>query len=117
MAPKIHLYSDTPGGYEKPIWKAYDLKLDTGVAWGAKYDDVIRIYGKPGATGDLHSAPIPSRWIAYDGIMFDFVIAEDKLFKANISYYAPKETEPDPTPTPWKKPPRRPRSSDRPKYR
>jgi hypothetical protein len=118
LVEAIHIYSDIQGGYEKDIWKAFDLRLPSGVKWGAKYDDVIKIYGTPGAKGGLKDAPIPSRWIAYEGIMFDFTVADDRLFKANVSWYAPDgsdlEDEEEPEPTPRKKPARRPRSIDRP---
>jgi hypothetical protein len=45
---------------------------------------VIKEYGKPKKEGELDFAPIPSKWISYEGIGFDFVTETGRIITINI---------------------------------
>ena len=44
-----------------------------------------RLLDVASGTGDLAQAPIPSKWIDYGGVMFDFRIDDGRMFHVVIS--------------------------------
>lgn len=82
----IHLYrGGMRGGYEHDRWAPFDFRTARGITFASTYDDVIAAYGPPVSSGSLDDAPVPSRWIDYGGIMFDFVIESGAMFHVVIS--------------------------------
>lgn len=76
----IHAYRGVPGGYETEPWHPFALRLPSGLGWDATEAEVRDAYGAPVAAGELAAAPIPSKWIDFGGIMFDFRIDDGRMF-------------------------------------
>lgn len=81
----LHLYRGVPGGYENEPWQPFALRLPSGLTWDATEAQVIATMGQPGGEGALEEAPIPSRWIDYGGVMFDFRIDDGRMFHVVIA--------------------------------
>ncbi|MBK7079047.1 MAG: hypothetical protein IPH44_42955 [Myxococcales bacterium] len=76
----IHAYRGVPGGYEDEPWRAFALRLPNGLGWDATEAELRAAYGAPVAAGELAAAPIPSKWIDFGGVMFDFRVDDGRLF-------------------------------------
>jgi hypothetical protein len=87
----IHVYRGVPGGYEDEPWHEFALRLPNGLGWDATEAAPRAAYGAPVAAGDLATAPIPSKWIDFGGIMFDFRIDDGRLFHLVVA--APRAAE------------------------
>ena len=59
--------------------------MPSGLTWTATEAQVLATMGPPTGTGDLAQAPIPSKWIDYGGVMFDFRIDDGRMFHVVIS--------------------------------
>jgi len=81
----LHLFRGVPGGYENEPWREFALRLPSGLTWTATEAQVLATMGAPTGTGDLAQAPIPSKWIDYGGVMFDFRIDDGRMFHVVIS--------------------------------
>jgi hypothetical protein len=77
-------YSGRKGGYETGEFGRFDGRTPEGVGVDASEAEVRRLYGEPYGAGELPQAPIPSRWIDYDGVMFDFIAATGELISINV---------------------------------
>jgi hypothetical protein len=85
----IHLYRGVPGGYETEPWQRFELRLPGGLRWSSTEAQVRAALGAPTGTGDLSGAPIPSKWIDYPGLMFDFRVDDGRMFHVVVSAPAP----------------------------
>lgn len=81
----LHVFSGVPGGYENEPWLGFDLRLPSGLTWTATEAQVVAAMGEPATKGDLAQAPIPSKWIDYGPVMFDFRIDDGRLFHVVIA--------------------------------
>ena len=79
----IFAFSGIAGGYEKAT-KRFDARAPKGVTLDATYDQVVASLGKPDKEGELTHAPIPSKWIAYAGMSFEFVKASGKMISISV---------------------------------
>jgi hypothetical protein len=81
----IHLFSGERGGYETEPWERFELTAAHGITFDSTFDQVVAGWGPPENKGDLSSAPIPTHWISYPGVSFDFIIANEHLFHVVVS--------------------------------
>jgi hypothetical protein len=79
-ASAIHVFSDVIAGYETLERQAFPLLGEREIRWGMSRARLLGMLGEPRASGDLAHAPIPTRWIEYPGVMYDFVVETDELF-------------------------------------
>lgn len=77
-------FSGVAGGYEKAT-RRFDVRAPKGIGFDATPDQVVAALGVPEARGELTHAPIPSRWIAYAGISFEFVKATGKMISISVT--------------------------------
>lgn len=87
----IHAYRGVPGGYEDEPWREFPLRLPGGLGWDATEAELRAAYGAAVAAGDLAAAPIPSKWVDFGGIMFDFRIDDGRMF--HLVVMAPRAAE------------------------
>jgi hypothetical protein len=81
----IHAFSGEVGGYENEPWGRFEISAPHGVTFDSTYEQVIAGWGEPTSKGDLSSAPVPSNWISYPGVSFDFITANGHLFHVIVS--------------------------------
>jgi len=92
VASAIHAYSAERAGYETRTRTAFPLQGPDGMHWGMTAEQVIAVMGSKGKTGDLSGAPVPTNWMSYSNIMFDFVTSTGHLFHV-VVYPAEAEAE------------------------
>lgn len=80
----LFLYSGIRGGYEKGDYAPYAGITNNGITVKSNYIDVLNAYGAPLKEGKLSSAPIPSKWISFNGISFSFIIETDQLIYLTV---------------------------------
>ena len=81
----LHVFRGVPGGYENEPWSLFELRLPSGLGWDSTEAQVRATMGAPAGEGALSEAPIPSKWIDYGGVMFDFRIDDGRMFHVVIA--------------------------------
>lgn len=85
----ITAFSGRTGGYQTKSFNRCNIKTDKGITMDSKKDDIIKAYGKPLLQGDLPHPPIPTEWMSYRGIYFEYIKDTQELI--SISCSDPKE--------------------------
>jgi hypothetical protein len=98
----IHAYSAVRAGYETRERTPFPLAGPNGIHWGSTYDEVIAAMGAPGYAGDLSSAPVPTKYLTYGDVMFDFTMSDNRLFHVVVfnDTHVDANTNDDPPPPP-----------------
>ncbi|MGD1840974.1 MAG: hypothetical protein ACFB0B_08780 [Thermonemataceae bacterium] len=81
----IFLYSGLVGGYETGQFQRFECQIAPSITMDATYEEVIDVFGQPLKEGDLSGADIPSKWLHYEGIGFNFVIESGQIIYISIS--------------------------------
>ncbi len=80
----IFIYSGLKGGCETGKFKRFEGIIDGKITMDSNYQEVMLHFGKPMDQGEYDFPPIPSQWISYDGIAFDFIIETGEIIFMTI---------------------------------
>ncbi len=80
----VFVYSDRLGGYEKGLHQAFKGATLEGIHIDSLQKDVTAAYGEPDNVGEMPMAPIPSRWVNYKGISFDFIVESGAMIYMSV---------------------------------
>jgi len=81
----LHAFSGTNAGYETEPWAHFDLRTPEGITFDMTEQEVVAKMGPPKRSGALDHAPIPSNWIDYGPIQFDFISSNHHLFHVVVA--------------------------------
>ncbi|MEM9981400.1 MAG: hypothetical protein AAF734_02815 [Bacteroidota bacterium] len=85
LVDTIFLYSGIVGGYETGQFQRFECQIAPSITMDATYEEVINVFGPPLKEGHLSGADIPSKWLHYEGVGFDFVIESGQIIYISIS--------------------------------
>jgi hypothetical protein len=86
IAKSIFVFTGIAGGYEsvRPGFRGFDPAAPAVDIEFPTKDDVLAMFGPPPDSGELPMAPIPSTWLSYETLGFDFVTGTGELISLHI---------------------------------
>ena len=80
----VFFYSDRKGGYETGEYRKHSGVTTEGVSLDSAPEQVFSAYGQPRERGDMTMAPVPSYWLRFSGIGFDFISETHEMIYMSV---------------------------------